>query len=60
MLDLRVGFQLDANWQVALSANNVFDEIYFESLGSPGSGTDALRPWYGEPRNYIVRFDGRF
>ncbi len=60
VLDLRLGFQLDANWQVALSANNVFDEIYFESLGSAGAGADALRPWYGEPRNFLLKVDGKF
>jgi outer-membrane receptor for ferric coprogen and ferric-rhodotorulic acid len=55
VLDLRAGFEFDRNWQVALSLNNVFDKVYFESIG-----VAPFDNWYGEPRNLTLRVDGRF
>ena len=55
VLDLRSGFQVDANWEAALSVNNVLDRTYYESVCGPQS-----RAWYGEPRNVMLRIDGRF
>jgi len=52
VLDVRAGFQIDANWQVALTVNNVVDKRYYESIAS------SL--WYGEPRNYALRVDARY
>lgn len=54
VLDLRAGFDVDRNWRIALSVNNVFDKIYYESLES------NLHAWYGEPRNWMLRIDGRY
>jgi outer-membrane receptor for ferric coprogen and ferric-rhodotorulic acid len=54
-VDLRVGFQLNRNWRLALNVNNVLDKDYYESLGQP-----ALHAWYGEPRNYMLRVDGDY
>jgi outer membrane receptor for ferric coprogen and ferric-rhodotorulic acid len=39
---------------MALSANNVFDKRYYLSQNSPSLGL-----WYGEPRNFMLRLDGR-
>ena len=51
----RIGYQFDRNGQIALSVNNVFDRRYYETLGSANGSN-----WYGEPRNFLIRFDGRF
>jgi outer membrane receptor for ferric coprogen and ferric-rhodotorulic acid len=55
VLDLRAGFRVDPNWQLALSVKNVLDKRYYESLGLP-----ELRTWYGEPRSVMLRIDGSF
>ena len=55
VVDLRVGFELDRNWQMALSANNVFDKRYYLSQNSPSLGL-----WYGEPRNFMLRIDAKY
>lgn len=55
VLDLRAGFEIDRNWQVALSVNNVLDKIYYESIG-----LTTLRAWYGAPRGWMLRVDARY
>jgi outer membrane receptor for ferric coprogen and ferric-rhodotorulic acid len=55
VVDLRASFEIDPRWVVALSINNAFDRVYFETLGSRETGN-----WYGEPRNLLLRIDGRF
>ena len=54
VLDLRAAFDIDRNWQVALRLNNVLDEVYYESIES------NLHAWYGPPRNWMLRIDGRY
>jgi outer-membrane receptor for ferric coprogen and ferric-rhodotorulic acid len=51
----RIGYQFDSNWQVALSVNNLFDRTYYQTISGPSGGN-----WYGEPRNFTVRVDGKF
>ena len=53
--DLRAGFELDPNWQLALSVNNVLDKRYFLSQDSP-----SLDVWYGEPRSFMLRIDAKY
>ena len=55
VLDLRAGYQLSPNWQVALSVNNVVDERYYLSQNTPNVGF-----WYGEPRNFMLRIDAKY
>ncbi|MEJ0088018.1 MAG: TonB-dependent siderophore receptor [Pseudomonadota bacterium] len=55
VLDLRGGYQLNENWRLALSVNNVFDKIYYDSITAP-----LTNGWYGEPRNLLLRVDGTF
>ena len=55
IFDLRAGYQVDSHWRVALRVNNVFDKVYYESIGEPLGAN-----WYGEPRNFSVRIDGNF
>jgi len=55
VINLRAGYQIDAHWRAALSVNNVFDHIYYQTIGIPTSGS-----WYGEPRGFVLRIDGRY
>jgi outer membrane receptor for ferric coprogen and ferric-rhodotorulic acid len=55
IVSLRASYAIDSHWRVALDVNNVFDHTYYESLGST-SGDN----WYGEPRNFMVRIDGKY
>jgi outer membrane receptor for ferric coprogen and ferric-rhodotorulic acid len=53
--DLRADYRIDAHWRAALSVNNVFDRVYYQTIGSPIGGN-----WYGEPRGFLLRIDGRY
>jgi outer membrane receptor for ferric coprogen and ferric-rhodotorulic acid len=55
VVDLRAGFELDSNWQVALSVDNVLDKRYYVSQSSP-----SFNVWYGEPRNFMLRIDAKY
>jgi outer-membrane receptor for ferric coprogen and ferric-rhodotorulic acid len=55
VLDLRAGYQLSPNWQVALSVNNILDKRYYLSQNTPD-----LNLWYGEPRNVMLRIDAKY
>ena len=55
VLDLRAGYQLSRDWQVALSVNNVVDKRYYLSQDTPNVGF-----WYGEPRNFMLRIDAKY
>ena len=54
VVDLRGSFDFDRNWTLALSVNNVFDKVYNQTWGN------LFHNWYGEPRNFMLRIDGRF
>jgi outer membrane receptor for ferric coprogen and ferric-rhodotorulic acid len=54
-VNLRAGYQLSAHWRGALSINNAFDHIYYQTIGNPVGGN-----WYGEPRAFILRLDGHY
>ena len=55
VLDLRTAFQIDPNWEVGLNINHVLDETCYESIHGPTASA-----WYGEPRNLMLRIEGRF
>jgi outer membrane receptor for ferric coprogen and ferric-rhodotorulic acid len=55
VIKLRTGYQIDAHWRAALSINNVFDRIYYQTIGTPRGGN-----WYGEPRGFVLRIDGKY
>lgn len=55
VLDVRVGFAIAPNWQAALTVGNVFDEIYYQTLGE-----SLIDNWYGEPRSVTLRIEGRY
>ena len=51
----RIGYQLGSKWQIAVSVNNLFDKTYYQTVSAPLGGN-----WYGDPRNFVVRLDGKF
>ena len=55
VIGLRAGYQIDAHWRTALSFNNVFDRIYYQIIGTPLNGS-----WYGTPRGFVLRIDGKY
>jgi outer membrane receptor for ferric coprogen and ferric-rhodotorulic acid len=55
VINLRAGYQIDAHWRAALSVNNIFDRIYYQTIG-PSDGDN----WYGEPRGFVLRIDARY
>jgi outer-membrane receptor for ferric coprogen and ferric-rhodotorulic acid len=55
VINLRAGYQIDAHWRAALSVNNVFDRVYYQTIGIPTGGS-----WYGQPRGFVLRVDARY
>ncbi len=51
----RVGYQIDAKWNVAVLLNNLFDKSYYARFNLLDQGT-----MYGEPRNVTVALRGSF
>jgi outer membrane receptor for ferric coprogen and ferric-rhodotorulic acid len=54
-INLRAGYQIDSHWRAALSVNNVFDRVYYQTIGLTNGEN-----WYGEPRAFVLRIDGKF
>jgi outer membrane receptor for ferric coprogen and ferric-rhodotorulic acid len=55
LVNLRVGYQITRRWSAALSLNNVLDKVYYEAVSTP-----LNENWYGTPRNFLLRIDGRY
>lgn len=53
VVGLRVAYAFSPNWQLAVNLNNVFDRVYYQTSGTPISGS-----WYGAPRNVMVSLHG--
>ncbi|MDR6713685.1 outer membrane receptor for ferric coprogen and ferric-rhodotorulic acid [Pseudomonas hunanensis] len=51
----RVQYRLDEHWTVALNGNNLFDKVYYSTVGDRTSSN-----YYGDPRNYMVTLKGSF
>ena len=43
----RIGYRVNDVWSVALNLENMFDKVYYRSVGGVGAGN-----WYGAPRSY--------
>jgi outer-membrane receptor for ferric coprogen and ferric-rhodotorulic acid len=58
VMDLRASFQIDPHWQAQASVSNVFDRTYYETIApsQPPLGFN----WYGPPRSFLLRIDGRY
>jgi outer-membrane receptor for ferric coprogen and ferric-rhodotorulic acid len=55
IVGLRASYAIDSHWRVALNGRNIFNRIYYQSLGNSLGGN-----WYGDPRNFLLRIDGRY
>ncbi len=51
----QAGYRFDEQWSLALNVNNVFDKLYYQTLGTPSNGN-----WYGEPVSWALTLRGRF
>ena len=51
----RIAYRLDDHWTVALNGNNLFDKVYYATIGDRTGAN-----YYGEPRNYMVTVQGKF
>jgi outer-membrane receptor for ferric coprogen and ferric-rhodotorulic acid len=51
----RIGYEIDRHWRAALTINNALDRRYYQTVGSIYGDN-----WYGDPRNFLLRLDGRF
>jgi outer-membrane receptor for ferric coprogen and ferric-rhodotorulic acid len=55
VVNLRAGVRIDSHWQAALTVNNLFDRTYYQALGDLNGGN-----WYGDPRNWQLRIQGKY
>jgi TonB-dependent siderophore receptor len=53
VFNARVAYQIDKNWSAALNVNNIFDRVYYQTIGT----TTSLN-WYGPPRNAMLTLRG--
>lgn len=53
--NLMVQYRIDPRWTVTLNVNNVFDKVYYQTLGY-ASGSN----YYGTPRNAVLTLRGQF
>jgi outer membrane receptor for ferric coprogen and ferric-rhodotorulic acid len=54
VLGLRAAFDLGDSWEIAVKLDNALDKIYYETIDM------GFRAWYGDPRHWSLRLDGRF
>jgi len=48
-------YRIDANWQLGLNVNNLFDRKYYTSISDPTYGN-----YYGDPFNWMLSLRGAF
>jgi outer-membrane receptor for ferric coprogen and ferric-rhodotorulic acid len=53
VVSMRVAYKIDANWLVSLNVNNLFDKVYYTTVGGLTNGN-----WYGDPRNAMLTVKG--
>jgi len=53
VFNARVAYQIDKNWSAALNINNIFDRVYYQTVGVTSSGS-----LYGPPRNAMLTVRG--
>ncbi len=55
IVDVRLARQLLPGWEAALRINNLLDKTYFDSINEV-----MTHYYYGAPRSFALRIDGRF
>jgi outer membrane receptor for ferric coprogen and ferric-rhodotorulic acid len=53
VVNLRVAYKIDPHWLVSLNVNNLFDKVYYTTVGGLTNGN-----WYGDPRNAMLALRG--
>ena len=53
VVNVRVAYKIDPHWLVSLNVNNLFDKVYYTTVGGLSSGN-----WYGDPRNAMLTVRG--
>jgi outer-membrane receptor for ferric coprogen and ferric-rhodotorulic acid len=48
-----VGYKFDEHWQASLKVDNIFDKVYYSTVGGITNGN-----WYGAPRNAMLTVRG--
>lgn len=51
----QAGYRIDPHWSLALNVNNVFDKVYYQTIGNHSHGN-----WYGEPRSWMLTVRGNW
>jgi outer membrane receptor for ferric coprogen and ferric-rhodotorulic acid len=51
---VRYAYRISPYWTASLNVNNLFDRVYYQTVGSTNSGN-----WYGAPRNFLLKIQGR-
>jgi outer-membrane receptor for ferric coprogen and ferric-rhodotorulic acid len=49
----RVAYKFDEHWQASLKVDNIFDKVYYSTVGGISNGN-----WYGAPRNAMLTVRG--
>lgn len=53
--DLRASYAINDHLSLSLNLNNIFDRVYYQTIYSVEFGN-----WYGAPRNFMLKLDGKF
>ena len=53
--DVRAAYLINDHLTLSLNLNNIFDRVYYQTLGELEFGN-----WYGQPRNFMLKLDGKF
>lgn len=55
LVDAQIGYKFNENWQATLTANNIFNEVYYSRVGSV-----ALFNFYGAPASYLLKVSATY
>lgn len=55
VVDAQIGYTFNDNWKATLTATNLFDEVYYQRVGST-----ALFNFYGEPQAYWLKVSATY
>jgi outer-membrane receptor for ferric coprogen and ferric-rhodotorulic acid len=53
VVSARVAYKFDDHWTASLNVNNIFDKVYYQTVGGISNGN-----WYGAPRNAMLSVRG--
>jgi outer membrane receptor for ferric coprogen and ferric-rhodotorulic acid len=53
VVSARIAYKFDEHWLASLNVNNIFDKVYYTTVGGISNGN-----WYGAPRNAMLTLKG--